>query len=176
MTQQTIRNIGGKAAAQPEPPPAAPVNAGDKAAAQPEPPPAAPQPVYSDGRIVAGTTIGGPVGIFYADFTLWNPERTRSRILNALVDTGSSYAMIPAAIMAELGIEPEQTKRFRLPNGDMQNFPVGSAWIALDRQEEIVHIVFGPEDRILLGSMALQSFALAVDAKNHRLIPADLFL
>lgn len=170
MTQQTIGTSGGKAAIEPEPPPAA-----VDAAIQPEPPPAA-APVYSDGLIVPGTTIGGPAGTFYADFTLWNPEHTRSRILNGLVDTGSSYAMIPAAIMAELGIEPEQTKRFRLPNGDMQNFPVGSARIALDGQEEIIHIVFGPEDRILLGSMALQSFALAVDAKNHRLIPADLFL
>lgn len=176
MTQQTIGTSGGKTATQPEPPPAAPPgNAAGIAATQPAPPPAAP-PVYSDGLIVPGSTIGGPVGTFYADFTLLNPERTRSCPLNGLVDTGSSYSIIPAAIMAELGIEPEQTKRFRLPNGDMQNFPVGSARIELDGQEEIIHIVFGPEDRILLGSMALQSFALAVDAKNHRLIPADLFL
>ena len=157
MTQQTIGTSGGKTVAQPEPPPAA-------------------QPVYSDGRIVAGTTIGGPVGIFYADFTLWNPERTRSRILNALVDTGASYAMIPAAIMAELGIEPEQTKWFRLANGEVQDFPVGRSDIELQGHVENVHIVFGPEGRVLLGSMALEAFALAVDAKNHRLIPADLFL
>ena len=176
MTQQTLGNISGKAAAPPEPPPAAqPVNAGGKAATQPEPPPAA-APVYSDGLIVPGTTIGGPAGTFYADFTLWNQERTRSRILNALVDTGASYAMIPAAVMAELGIEPEQTKWFRLANGDVQDFPVGRSDIELQGHVENVHIVFGPEGRVLLGSMALEAFALAVDAKNHRLIPADLFL
>ena len=177
MPQQTIGNIGGKAAAQPEPPPgeAPPVKAAGKAATQPEPPPAAP-PVYSDGLIVPGTTIGGPVGTFYADFTLLNPERTHARDLNGLVDTGSSYAMIPAAIMAELGIAPEQTKWFRLANGDMQDFPVGWARIALDGQEDNVQIVFGPGNRVLIGSMALETFALAVDAKNHRLIPADLFL
>lgn len=158
MTQQTTSNIGSKAAAQPEAPPGA-----------------AP-PVYSDGRIVPGTTIGGPAGTLYADFTLWNPERTHSRALNALVDTGSSYAIIPASIMAELGIAPEQTKRFRLANGDMQDFPVGRSDIELQGHVENVHIVFGPEGRVLLGSMALEAFALAVDAKNHRLIPADLFL
>ncbi len=157
MTQQTIGNISGLAATQPEPPPAA-------------------QPVYSDSRIVPGTTIGGPVGVFYADFTLRNPERTHARDLNGLVDTGSSYTMIPAAIMAELGIEPDQTKWFLLANGDTQDFPVGWARIELDGQEDNVQIVFGPEGRVLLGSIALETFALAVDAKNHRLIPADLFL
>ena len=179
MTQQTTSNIGGKAAGkavtQPEPPPSAPVKAAGIAAAQPEPPPAA-QPVYSDGLIVPGTTIGGPVGTFYADFTLLNPERTHARDLNGLVDTGSSYTMIPAAIMAELGVEPDQTKWFRLANGDTQDFPVGWARIALDGQEDNVQIVFGPGNRVLIGSMALETFALAVDAKNHRLIPADLFL
>lgn len=172
MTQQTIGNAGGKAATQPEPPPAA-VDAAGIATTQPEP---AAQPVYSDGLIVPGTTIGGPVGTFYADFTLLNPERTRSCPLNGLVDTGSSYTMIPAAIMAELGVEPDQTKWFRLANGEVQDFPVGWARIALDGQEDNVQIVFGSGNRVLIGSMALETFALAVDAKNHRLIPADLFL
>ena len=127
------------------------------------------QPVVTDELINPGSTIGGAVGTFYVDFTLWNPGRTRSRVLNALVDTGAS-------ILAELGIEPEQTKRFQLANGDTQDFPVGSARMELDGQQENVHIVFGPENRLLLGSMALGAFALAVDAKNHRLIPADLRL
>lgn len=164
MTQQP----GGNAATQTEP---LSVYTGGNAITQPEP-----RPVYTDGAIVPGTTIGGPVGVFYTDFTLWNPERTRSRTLNGLVDTGSSYAMIPANIMAELGIAPEQTKWFILANGDTQDYPVGRCDIELQGHVENVHIVFGPENRVLLGSMALEAFALAVDAKNHRLIPADLFL
>ena len=148
--------------------------AAGKAAPESATPPA--QPVVTDGLINPGSTIGGAGGTFYVDFTLWNPERTRSRVLNALVDTGASYAMIPASILAELGIEPEQTKRFQLANGETQDFPVGSARIELDGQQENVHIVFGPENRLLLGSMALEAFALAADAKNHRLIPADLRL
>ena len=99
--------------------------AAGKAAPESATPPA--QPVVTDGLINPGSTIGGAGGTFYVDFTLWNPERTRSRVLNALVDTGASYAMIPASILAELGIEPEQTKRFQLANGETQDFPVGSA-------------------------------------------------
>ncbi len=135
-----------------------------------------PPPVISDGLILPGSTIGGDGGTFYVDFTLWNPDRTRSRTLNGLVDTGASYTLIPAAILAELGIAPEKTKRFQLANGATQEFPVGWARMELDGQQENVHIVFGPENRTLLGSMALEAFALAADAKNHRLVPADLTL
>ena len=135
-----------------------------------------PPPVISDGLILPGTTIGGDVGTFYVDFTLWNPDRTRSRTLNGLVDTGASYTLIPASILAELGIAPEKTKRFQLANGATQEFSVGWARMELDGQQENVHIVFGPENRTLLGAMALEAFALAADAKNHRLVPADLTL
>ena len=39
------------------------------------------------------------------------------------------------------------------------------------------HVVFGTDSsRVLLGAMALEAFALAADAKNRRLIPAELTL
>ena len=133
-------------------------------------------PVFSDGLILPGSTVGGDVGTFYVDFTLWNPDRTRSRTLNGLVDTGASYTLIPAAVLAELGIAPEKTKRFQLANGTTQEFPVGRCDLELQGQQENVHIVFGPGNRVLLGAMALEAFALAADAANRRLIPADLTL
>ena len=132
--------------------------------------------VITDGLVPAGATIGGEVGTFYVDFTLWNPEKTRSRTLNALVDTGASYTLIPASELSELGIEPEKTRSFQLANDDTQDFPVGRADIELENNTENVHVVFGPENRILLGAMALEAFALAADARNRRLVPADLTL
>ena len=63
-----------------------------------------------------------------------------------------------------------------MANGDTQDFPVGRADIELENNTENVHVVFGPENRILLGAMALEAFALAADAKNRRLVPADLTL
>lgn len=132
--------------------------------------------VITDGLVPAGTTIGGEVGTFYVDFSLWNPDKTLSRTLNALVDTGASYTLIPASALIELGIEPEKTRSFRLANGNIQDFPVGRADIELENSTENVHVVFGPENRILLGAMALEAFALAADAKNRCLVPADLTL
>lgn len=135
-----------------------------------------PPPVFTDGLIPPGTTIGGDVGTFYVDFTLWNRDGSASRTLRGLVDTGASYALIPASVLADLGIAPEKTRRFQLADGTAQEFPVGWAGIELDGQRENVHIVFGPENRVLLGAMALEAFALAADAAHGRLIPADLTL
>ena len=116
------------------------------------------------------------MGTFYVDFTLWNRDGTASRTLRGLVDTGASYALIPASVLADLGIAPEKTRRFQLADGTTQDFPVGWAGIELEGQRENVHIVFGPENRVLLGAMALEAFALAADAAHGRLIPADLTL
>ena len=92
------------------------------------------------------------------------------------MDTGASYALIPASVLADLGIAPEKTRRFQLADGTTQEFRVGWAAIELEGQRENVHIVFGPENRVLLGAMALEAFALAADAAHGRLIPADLTL
>ena len=47
----------------------------------------------------------------------------------------------------------------------------------LDGRTKTVQVVFGPDPRkVLLGAMALEAFALAADAKNHRLIAAELML
>ena len=40
---------------------------------------------------------------------------------------------------------------------------------------DAVYVVFGPDSRkILIGALALETFALAADAKYRRLIPAEL--
>ena len=132
--------------------------------------------VITDGLVPAGTTIGGEVGTFYVDFTLWSGDGTRSLDLNGLVDTGASYTLIPAALLDDLGVARRETLAFRLADGSSQEFDIGWADIDLEGHTKPVYVVFGPENRILLGAMALEAFALAADAKNHRLVPADLTL
>ena len=132
--------------------------------------------VITDGLIPAGTTIGGEVGTFYVDFTLRSGDGTRSLDLNGLVDTGASYTLIPAAMLDDMGIARDETLMFQLADGSTQKFDIGLADIQLEERTKSVYVVFGPENRILLGAMALEAFALAADAKNRRLIPADLTL
>ena len=123
--------------------------------------------------ILPGTTIGGEVGTFSVDFAIRNGSQTRT--LNGVVDTGASYTVIPAQILDDLGVEPEETLLFSFADGYRQELPVAWAEMELQGRRKHVYVVFGPDSRkILLGAMALETFALAADAKNHLLIPAEL--
>ena len=127
--------------------------------------------------ILPGTTVGGEVGTFNTDFVIWNRERTDSRALNGLVDTGASYTMVPATILDELGIERVRSRTFSLADGSRQNLYVGMVDLELEGEIESVHVIFGTDHhKILLGAMALEAFGLAADAKNRRLIPGELTL
>ena len=127
--------------------------------------------------ILPGTTIGGDVGTFYMDFVLWNMERTRYRAVNGLVDTGASLTQVPASVLQELGIAPDETQRFILADGSRREMPVGEARIELQGRFKAIDVVFGSEgSNVLLGALALEAFGLAADARNGRLIPADLTL
>ena len=132
--------------------------------------------VITDGLVLPGTTIGGEVGTFYVDFTLRSADGTRSLDLNGLVDTGASYTLVPAALLDDLDIFREESLMFRLADGSTRELDIGLAVMGLEGRSKSVYVVFGPENRILLGAMALEAFALAADAKNRRLIPADLTL
>ena len=132
----------------------------------------------SEPRIILpGTTVGGEVGTFNVHFSIWNRDRTESRQLNGLVDTGASYPLIPAPILEELGIEPFDTEPFVLADGSRLDLPIGLVEMQLEGKTRPVCVIFGPDaDNILLGAMALESFALAADALHGRLIPARLTL
>ena len=135
------------------------------------------QAEWEHGIILPGTTIGGDVGTFSADFVLWNADQTAARSLNGLVDTGASYTMIPASILEEMGIARKRTTTFDLADGSRRSYALGYAEMELAGQRDLVHIIFGPENtRILIGAFTLEVFGLAADAKYRRLIPAVLTL
>lgn len=131
-----------------------------------------------DWIILPGTTVGGEVGTFKADFVIRNRVNTgRSETLNGVVDTGASYTVVPAPILDELGVEREQSVNFTLADGSKRDMDIGWVQMELEGRMGHVYVVFGPDNSpILLGAMALETFALAADAKNRRLIPGQATL
>ena len=127
--------------------------------------------------ILPGTTVGGEAGAFYVNFVIRNQDKTRSRTLNGLVDTGASHTLVPATILEELGVERLRSRVFSLADGSRRELFMGWVEMELEGQTDHVSVVFGPDSgKILLGAMALETFALAADAQNRRLIPAELTL
>ena len=130
-----------------------------------------------DWIILPGTTIGGEVGTFRVDFTLRNRVDGREQSLNGLVDTGASYTVVPEHILDELGIPRDEIELFSLADGSVQELAIGRAEMQLDGRIRDVYVVFGTSrEKILLGAMALEAFALAADAKNRKLIRGELTL
>ena len=128
-------------------------------------------------RILAGYTVGGKPGTFSVDFTIWNPDRTQSRVLTGLVDTRVLKTVVPAQILDDLAIEKRYTEGFILSDGSRQELAIGWVEMKLQGETHYNHIVFGADpDTIILGSMTLTVFALTADAKNRCLIPGLLLL
>ena len=125
--------------------------------------------------ILPGTTIGGEVGTFSVDFVIRNRGNMQAMSLRGVVDTGASYTVIPAPILDELGVEREETLLFSFADGSRRELSIAWAEMELQGHRRSVYVVFGVDSRkILLGAMALETFGMAADAKNHRLIPAEL--
>lgn len=134
-------------------------------------------PEYKWPPILPGTTVGGNVGIFSVDFTVRHKDGTQRRELTGIVDTGSSFVIIPEHVLDEMGVQHEEMAIFRLADGSVREMDLGETLMDLDGRTKTVQVVFGPDpDKVLLGATALEAFGLAADAKNHRLIPAELML
>ena len=132
-------------------------------------------PVYPE--ILPGTTIGGEVGIFNAPFTVYSPDRSLSRPLIGLVDTGAFHTVIPASILEALDIPVYTSRDYTLADGSVVAMPLGSAHVELMGEIIPVPVLFGTDIRnILIGATTLEIFGYAADPKHQRFIPADLTL
>jgi predicted aspartyl protease len=99
---------------------------------------------------------------------------TRRRELESvLVDTGSEYNWIPAAVLVELGVEPVRIDRFETADGRVLERPVAFALIFAGGRSAAAAVVFAePGDMILLGAHGLEGLNLRVDLARKELVPA----
>ncbi len=104
--------------------------------------------------------------------TLFASDGTRSESVDALVDTGSTYTVIPADVLARLGVVATGTKEFELGDSRVVAYPVCELPVRLDGQMHTALVVFGPADSTpLLGVVTLEIFSLGVDPVGKRLVP-----
>ncbi len=101
----------------------------------------------------------------------------RFESLRALVDASSSYSVVPATILASLGVDPQWTGLFTAADGSRHEMPLAEVRIRVDGRERTTICVFGsPESAPILGAHALAALAMEPDPPNRRLTAAPLFL
>ena len=97
--------------------------------------------------------------------------------IEALVDTGSTYTVLPRHVLELLGIESEDNQTFSPADGRLVDYPIGYARTRVEGTERIVLIVFGDEDtEPLLGAATLEHLSFGVDPLNQKLIPIPALL
>jgi predicted aspartyl protease len=109
------------------------------------------------------------VGTFQVQLEVAGPARDRFETINALVDAGSTYTVLPAALLRDLGVPVDRRARFVLADGTEVARELGRAWVRFEGREEYTLVVFG--DEALLGAVTLEEFLLAPDPSSRRLVP-----
>lgn len=122
------------------------------------------------------------LGTFETKIAVGRDQAGPFRKVTALVDTGSTYSMLPSALLRELGVEPSIEREFTLADGSKQRMGLAEVLFRIDPDdvengyggvdEATSRVVFGPPDRFLLGAGTLQMFGLIADTTHHKLIPA----
>ena len=111
------------------------------------------------------------MGTFSITIHAGAPDRGRFEPVDALVDTGASYTMLPARLLRDLGVEVTARRPFVLASGQQISRDVGQTWVRIDGREVMTVVVFGDDaGPTLLGAVTLEEFGLGVDPLGRKLI------
>ncbi len=114
------------------------------------------------------------MGTFFAAVQIGDTSGKRFEAVEALVDTGATYTMLPASLLRSLGVSPIESQSFRLADGSRIELDVGDALIQIDGRVRGSPIVFSEEGtNPILGAVTLEIFGLGVDPIGQRLVPVD---
>ena len=97
----------------------------------------------------------------------------RSLEIEAMVDTGASYTIVPASRLRDLGVSPIDKIGLVLADGRPVEYDMGEAIATVSGRRIPTLVVFGEDNaRALLGAYTLEGLRLTVDPANRRLVPA----
>ncbi len=112
------------------------------------------------------------MGTFRHRIEIGDPEGQRFEAVDALVDTGASYSMVPSSILERLGVPSIDSATFILGDSRRIERDIGQTWIRVDGKSVITLVVFGEEQLgAVLGAYSLEGLRLGVDPASQRLVP-----
>ncbi len=113
------------------------------------------------------------MGVFNWPIRLDSMDGQQSLEIEAMVDTGASYTIVPAHLLKDLGVSPTEKINLVLADGQPVEYDIGEARATIDGRSIPTLVVFGEDNaRALLGAYTLEGLRLAVDPTHGRLIPA----
>lgn len=114
------------------------------------------------------------VGLFSQRIAISDLTDGNSVEIDAVVDTGAFYSVLPSYMLRELGVEPIDRVPFRLADNQPLEMEIGHVWITLGDRRRITTVAFGNDTgQLLLGAFTLEGLELAVDPRGRRLVPIE---
>ena len=112
------------------------------------------------------------MGTFRVSIQVGDLAGHRYEDLQALVDTGATYLVVPSPLLDSLGVKANERRPFETADGREVEFDLGLVSLRLDGRAYPALTVFGePGSSALLGAVALEIFGLTVDPVHQRLTP-----
>ena len=111
------------------------------------------------------------MGVFQVELEIGDPQGERYEKINALVDSGATYTILPGSLLRELGVEPIESRTFRVADNRQIQRGFGQTYMKIDGRPIVCPVVFGDDNSMpLLGAVTLEIFALGIDPVHSRLI------
>lgn len=112
------------------------------------------------------------MGTFRVTVEVGDVPGQRFEAVEALVDTGATYTLMPQSLLRRLGVVPHTRASFLLADGSQMERDIGRTWVQLDGRREFTLVIFGDDAaQQLLGAVTLEEFRLAPDPVSKRLLP-----
>jgi len=117
------------------------------------------------------------MGHVTTEVTLTNPsDSSRSKSVDALVDTGATFTVIPRRLAEELSLPITGQRRVRTANGAVA-LDSARAIVQINGQSEINPVLVSDTlDRVLIGVITLETLSLTVDPTTGELHESEALL
>ena len=112
------------------------------------------------------------MGVFNWPIRLESIDGKQSLQLDALVDTGSFYTIVPTSLLRRLETVPTEKVGLELADGRRVVWDIGEARAMVDGRSVTTLVAFG-EDGVepVLGAYTLEGLRLSVDPVEETLVP-----
>ena len=114
---------------------------------------------------------GQDLGVFDVPLGIAGSPSDEPITVPATVDTGAIHSMIPASLLAQIGIQPVDRFIYSLADGSEVEYGYGMACLTLQGFPPFYcPVIFGAENQFLVGATTLEIFNLMVDPVDGALI------
>ena len=117
------------------------------------------------------------MGVFNWPIQISSMQGVEALEIEATVDTGATYSMLPSSMLRRLGVESIGKSEFELADGRVVEMEMGRVWVTIGGASEVSLVIFGDDNASpLLGAYTLEGLRLAADPVQRRLVPTRSIL